>query len=496
MTQSNFVPNAVAPVSRRRFSNRKPFNFGYDAVANTGRRRMAAPILRSEDWELQQQNRKQLVASQRDLMRNYSVARWMIERHLDYVTNFTFKFRSKNPVLNTLVEARMKRWFKRKESDVAKRHAFCNQVRLAEASALTANDCLAIKLADGRIQWIEGDRINNPGMGLPPGVNPLQLVLGVEVDDYSAAQRYCVCRRGPKGSAWQAPSTLQFQQMVEADDAILHGFFDRFDQVRGVSPLACALNDMQDTYEAKTYALGRMKVDQLFALAVYRGNSDSMTERAVDAQGNPTGQDYTKLPFSNGPVIADMDVGDRMEAVQSSQPSAQFQDFMVKAISFCLKALAIPYSFFDESYTNYSGARQALLQYEASAGQRRDKIREMLDELTEWILTLFMMDGELPEIAPDDFVWEWVSASLPWIDPLKEAQANIMLINANLESEIHVLKQQGREFQTVIDERKTAKELIKAAGLEAAMTQPATPEPDGDEKPEPPTDGKQVPGND
>lgn len=445
--------------------------FGYDAVVNNGKRRMAAPILRSEDWELQPANRKQLVASQRDIGRNFAVARWLIERHLDYVTNFTFKFRSKKPALNTIVEHAVKKWSGRKNSDVAKRHGFKTQIRLAEASALTANDCLAIKLASKQVQWIEGDRIANPGIGLPPGINPLQLVHGVQVDDYTAAEAYCVCRRGPKGNAWQAPTVLQFQQMVSADDAVLHGFFDRFDQVRGISPLASALNSLQDVYEAKTYALGRMKVDQLFALAVYRGNSDAMTERPVDQNGNPTGQDYTKLPFANGPVIADMDVGDRMEAVQSSQPSTQFQSFMEKALSFCLKALAIPYSFFDEAYTNYSGARQAMLQYEGAADKRRDDIRQLLDELTDWLLTLMVMDGELPPevLSPENYVWEWVSASMPWIDPLKEAQANIALIDANLESEIHVLKQQGRDFQDVIDERKSAKAMIQEAGLQKAV---------------------------
>lgn len=84
---------------------------------------------------------------------------------------------------------------------------------------------------------------------------------------------------------------------------------------------------------------------------------------------------------------------------------------------------------------------------------------------------MMMIDGDLPKIAPADFVWEWVSSSLPWIDPLKEAQAQILLLGANLESEIHILKQQGREFEDVIAERKRAMEMIQAAGLAQAMQQ-------------------------
>ena len=468
MTQSNLInPRSI---SRRRFTPaRRMQNFGYDAVVKSGKRRMAAPILRSEDYELLPVDRKQLTASLRDLSRNFAVFRWLIERHLDYCTNFKFKFRSANKQLNKLVETRVSRWCKRTESDVARRHPFQRCLRLAESSALLANDCLAVKLADRRIQWIEGDRLANPGGGLPPGIDGKKLVHGVQVDDYGAAVAYCVCRRGQKGNAYQTPNTLIFEEMVEADDAILHGFYDRFDQVRGVSPLACALNSLQDVYEAKTYALGRMKVDQIFAMAVYRGSSEGITERADD------GQDYTQLPIGNGPLVADMDIGDRIESIQSSQPSSNFQEFMQKAIAFCLKALAIPYSFFDESYTNYSGARQALLQYEAAADKRREALRELLDDITDWLLQLLILDGELPEIDPADYSWEWVSASLPWIDPMKEAQANIALIGANLESEISVLKSQGRDLEDIIAERKLAMEMIREAGLQATVEQSQKP---------------------
>jgi hypothetical protein len=44
-------------------------------------------------------------------------------------------------------------------------------------------------------------------------------------------------------------------------------------------------------------------------------------------------------------------------------------------IQTALKGLDIPYSFFDEAHTNYSGARQALLQYEQSADVKRHDVR-------------------------------------------------------------------------------------------------------------------------
>jgi len=449
---------------RRRFP-RYAADFGYDAVVTTKRRRAPSGILRSEDWELLAVDRKKLVSGTHDLGRNFSVARWMIERHLDYITTATLKWRSGNEALDKLVEAKLRDWNGRRKSDLARRHTFTFNCRLAEAMALKCGDMLPIRLADGRVQWLEGDRIATPTGGIPAeyGIDPRTLVHGCQLDQYGAVLNYITCTRGPKANPWQQPTGLLFDQVVSEQDATLYGFFDRYDQVRGVSPLACALNSLQDIYEAKVYALGRMKIDQLWALAVYREKSDEMGER----------QDYTKLPIADGPVITDMDPGDRMEALQSSQPSTQFQDFMTRAIQFSLKALAIPYSFFDEAYTNYSGARQHLLQYEQAAKVRRSEHFEMRDEIIEWRVKLFVHDGELPAevLAPERWNWEWVAAALPWIDPLKEAQAKLLLLNANLESEINLAKAQGREFSDIIAERKAAARMILDAGL-AHVTQP------------------------
>jgi hypothetical protein len=155
--------DATPKYQRIRFAGGRHKNFGYDAVnADQNKRRMAPAILRSEDWELLPSSRKQLVASQRDIGRNFAVARWIMERHLDYVTTFAFKFRSKNEGLNQMVQKKMAAWQRRQNSDQARRHSFGTCIRFAEASALTANDCLAIKLANGKVQWIEGDRVCRP----------------------------------------------------------------------------------------------------------------------------------------------------------------------------------------------------------------------------------------------------------------------------------------------------------------------------------------------
>lgn len=448
----------------------KPYRkteFAYDAATASNRRRITAPILRSEDFELLPQHRKQLVASQHDIARNYTVARWMIERHLDYVTSFEFQSRTGDETLDSLVESKFSEWSQPQNCDVAKRHSFRAGIRLMESSAVRAGDVLPVRLSDGRIQWVEGDRIATPSSGLPLDLDPTRIVHGVLIDDYGAAEGYVVCRRGQKGAPHNSPTSLVFEDFVSAEDARLHGFFDRFDQVRGVSPLACALNPLQDSYEATVYALGRMKIDQLFGLSIFRQDPNRLPETEET-------QDYTQLPIAKQPqFILDLDPGDRAEFLESSQPSTQFQSFMRLSIQLCLKALAIPFSFFDESFTNYSGARQALLQYQQAADLRRNSIRQQLDEITRWRWKLFIEDSELPRIDEKDIRFEWVATGLPWIDPLKEVQAQLAALSAGLDSRTNILKRStGREFVDVVTELAAESELLKSHGL------PTTTSPD------------------
>jgi hypothetical protein len=41
--------------------------------------------------------RRKLISAGRDIHRNFSLAAWMLRKHLDYVSSFTFQCRSGNP---------------------------------------------------------------------------------------------------------------------------------------------------------------------------------------------------------------------------------------------------------------------------------------------------------------------------------------------------------------------------------------------------------------
>lgn len=86
-----------------------------------------------------------------------------------------------------------------------------------------------------------------------------------------------------------------------------------------------AVNTLRDCYEGYDYALAKMKVAQLFALAFYRQQADfegEVYERETVVAGSEDAADGTleagdqqryKVDFGRGPIKLELDDGERAE---------------------------------------------------------------------------------------------------------------------------------------------------------------------------------------
>jgi capsid protein len=452
--------------------------FGYDAVNDRGKRKALFPLTRSEDRELWPVQRRRLIAGTRDLPRNFTIAAWMVRKHLDYVSTFKFRARTGVPDLDDEIEALMRWWSRPANCDVAARHSLPRLVRMLEACRTIDGDVLLNLLSDGRLQAIEGDRVRTPIGGVPAELklDLTKMTHGVLTDDYGKAIAYAVCERPRLNNMGDMQSdNLVFKKLLSATYTRQLGYFSRIDQVRGVSPLAPAINSLRDIYESIGYAVAKAKVSQLFAVAMTRDNSDPMGEvsQVTTTGGGDDEDEETPAPrymvdFNGGPVMFDLDPGDKAEIIESKNPSTEFQSFMGELIPMAIKALDIPACFYDEGRANFSSGRQGWLLYDQSAASKRDDLRELLDYVTAWRLKLFVKSGDL--LLPKgmmlrDLKTEWIHAGIPWIDPLKEATANTMEINNGTNSRQRICKAGGIDFFDVVDELAEEAEYAKKKGV-------------------------------
>lgn len=426
-----------------------PCALSYDAADPKGRRATPKIYHGTEEQVLDSSRRQKVVANARDIRRNYSIAAWMIRKHLDYVATFDFHcHHSKNLALQTQVEAIMANWSQARNCDRAGRHRFAKLIRIAEAGRVVDGDFGLLKLANGQLQGIEGDRIRNPH-GMANGLG--RWCHGVKTDEGLRAVAYAIHKRTGVGS-------MQFEKTVNAANVILHGFFDRHDQVRGISPIVAALNPLRDTYENFDYALAKAKVSQMFAFAVMRNSYDQVA-----------GKKDLKLDFGRGPVFLDLGVDEDAKFLDSNNPSQNFQQFNQLVIMVALKALDIPYSFYDEKHTNFFGSRGAWLHYERSCYDKREDVRETLMRLTIWVLSLAILNDELvlpPGMTLRDLDFEWVPKGMPWWDPAKEITGERKAIASGLDNPQRICKERGRgDFFHNVDMIAEAKAYAKAKGV-------------------------------
>lgn len=131
----------------------------------------------------------------------------------------------------------------------------------------------------------------------------------------------------------------------------------------------------------------------------------------------------------------------------------------------------------DYSDVNYSSLRQALLEdregWRCIQAELIDGFYQPLfDEWYSWAVNITGRIRE-PSSGPAlDPVVVWQPRGWPWVDPLKEVNAQIASINANLRTRQSIIAETtGADFMDTADELKEEKDALEARGLSAETGQ-------------------------
>lgn len=430
---------------------------GYDAVSSTTRRKAITVNLKTEDDVLKPADRDSLTSAARDLRRNSSLCAWLIRKHLDFVSRFSFQATSDDPDFNRQLEKFVGEWTRPENFDVAGRHGVRRFMRLTEAHRVVDGDVLHVRLkASKRLQAIVGSRIRNPAQRATPTE---RWANGVRITPAGRHIGYAVWTRNQGG-------TLQFERVVSAQNAVLHGYYDSFEQARGVSPLATAVNQLRDVYTNIDLALARARVDQLLAVAFTTEPNPEPAFGQPDVPGNATVTDYdddgdgntdrqeVTVDFGDGPVTLNLDPGEDVKFLQGANPSSQFQTFHESVIAIALLALDLPYTFLDVTKQNFVSGLAQLQLYKASCETKQDENRDLLRSHTLWRLAQAVLEGELAlprGMTVGDVPFEWIPAGIPWWDRSKEITGALKAIAAGLDNPQRVAREHGLEFKENVD---------------------------------------------
>lgn len=440
--------------------------FSYDGASSSSRRAPPPAVIRSGDAELAGK-RVPLQSAALHSVRNFSLAAWAVRKHLDFVSSFSFSShngemvgpgQARRSALDDDIEGIIAEAATPERCDAAGRHDLHSMLRLTEALAVLFGDVFWLELSDGTTQILEGDRVRSPALNREPNI-----IEGVRIDERGRTIAYAVHQRKPGGG-------YQFERWIPAQFVAVRGYYDRADQVRGVSPLAPALNTLRDLYEGFDYALAKQKLAQLFGFKVTREGTD-----ALGSVSSSAGQ--YEIDLGRGPWLVDLQPGDNIEMMHADVPGTQFESHAELMMSLALLALDLPWNFYRVDATNFFGSRAALNLYLKSCQPKRRALVALLNRWTWRQLRLAVMAGKLRLPMPlEQLRFAWTADAVPWWNPVQEAAGALAAIQAGLDNPQRLALENGTNVFSNIDRIAEVIEYARSRGVElsyAPKSQPA-----------------------
>lgn len=441
---------------------------GYDALdAGHSKRKQHSALIKHEDESLKGRHRRTLQNGTSYLYRNFPLIAWAVRKHLDFVTQFTFQVRTGDEEFDAEVEALMKEFSLPFICDSAARMNLNQILRTLECRRLLDGDCFLLLRNNGQLAAIEGDRIQDPTENAVVDENWFN---GCNVDSWGKPRKWCLHNRKSSGGYEQA-------RFIAANNLVQHAAFDRFDQVRGVSPMVAATNSFTDVYEGIDFSLAKLKVEQFFALMIRSSNTSGTGDFTR------TGDGLYEVDFGKGPVHLELDNDDTAEFLKSDNPGANTREFLELVMTLAIKCLDLPIIFTDEGNANFSSSRAAWLLYERSLTAKHETMLETLRRITVWKLRQWVMTDRLSLPADVetiyDISYEWIPVGLEWNDPAKEIDAKIRSIRAGLTTPQRVTRDTGNgDYFDNVKQIELARKAAEGADIKFDwMTEEASEEP-------------------
>ncbi|MFT7596225.1 MAG: lambda family phage portal protein, partial [Paracoccaceae bacterium] len=241
-------------------------------------------------------------------------------------------------------------------------------------------------------------------------------------------------------------------------------------QLRGVSRFAPAIVKLftLDLYDDAE--LERKKTAAMFAMFI--------TSPAPETALEPTDEDLEVEP---GQVVR-LDPGEDVSTPATPDSGSTYEPFQYRTLLQISAALGIPYGYLtnDTAKGNFSNTRISLVDFRRriSAWQHGVLVYQMCRAVwTRW-MDMAVLSGalELPDYDAKHRQYQacmWLPTKWDWVDPMKDASAEILQIEAGLKSRTQALSERGYDAEQV--EREIAAERKRELSLGLDFRRPGSP---------------------
>lgn len=372
---------------------------------------------------------------------------------------------------NLAIETAWRRWGNRRNCCVTRQTSWRGLCRLVLRSAKRDGGAL-VRIVEGfgnefefALQPIEIDQLDTDYNAALPGGNEIKM--GVEFDSWRAPVAYHLLTSHP-GDQFMGWKPRRRERVPVKQ--MLHIFLpDRVLQTIGAP--------------APSATLLRLKM-----LAGYE-EAELVASREAACKGygikRPTPEQYTGEEPSAGELQdiepgmgLDLNPGEEYFGIDPQHPMDAYPIFVKSILRAIAGGLGVSYNSLanDLEGVNYSSLRAGLLdEREEWKAVQQWLIEELCEPVFEswlsWCLALGLLRGSTGKVLPADRFEYFNQAKFkarrwPWVDPLKDMQANVLAVEQGFDSRRRIIAEQGKDIEDVFQEQSEDAKLAEEYGLE------------------------------
>lgn len=309
---------------------------------------------------------------------------------------------------------------------------------------------------------------------------------GVERNAWGRPIAYFVHKRHP-GEGSQALYGSGDLKRIPAERVHHIALLDRIGQMRGISEFASVITRLEDIKDYEESERIAAKIAAALTGYVKRSNPDGYTGAATDENGEPVPRQINMAP---GMIIDSLEVGEEIGLINSSRPNPNLVTFRQGQLRAIAAGWGASYSSISRDYGGtFSSQRQELVEQWTNYATLTDEFTgQFVQPWYESAVFVAIASGLAP--VPKDVVSGtendayFVAQSMPWIDPVKEANAWVALVRAGFASEVEVLRKRGVNPRDMLEQTSAWRSEAAKRGL-VFTSDGANSETGGEAAPEP-----------
>jgi lambda family phage portal protein len=462
--------SVFSPQKALKLRNWRNTYFGYDA-ASPSRKDTPFPF----DGHAETFNkigRRTLRARARDLERNSDVVNGLIVAMQNNIIGDGINLQARSPSedFNTRIESLFNEWKHSNNCDVTERQSLDEMARMLVARLLIDGGALLVYSIDNKkdiplqVQFREVDDFADTSLMAVGGSDTI-VSEGVEMTKLGKIKAYYLTQTDANGYIDYNPVR------ITADRVDFVWFMSRSTQYREVSPLGRSIIRIKDLDDYLNAVAFQQKTSACTSAYIESDNTTTAPGRPVN---NADGNRYEQIRAGS---VNYLNPGEHLKTLIPVGQAAEVSDYMVTQLrTFCAShGLSLESATRNVERVNYSSARQNLIADEKTFEVLRGFLfehflRPLYRRFVDTCYLAGLLNGTGFQFGnPEFYKIDWLASGLPWIDPLKEANAdNVKLANGGISFQQYCANQ-GTDWKEQIDRMADVQAYAKAKGVTLAF---------------------------